>query len=332
MRKISWVVVLAVLAWSGWWFAASTGLRGGIAGWFEARAAEGWQAEVAQIDSGGFPLSLEAGLRDVALADPDAGLAIETDRLDIRARAAWPGDVTVILDDGPILLASPLGRSTLTMQTGVMALNLHAGTALELEKLSWTAGPWKVANAIGTQAEAQTLDLTMNQRTGATYDLAARAAGFAPGDVTRQRLLLPDNFPRAFDSLQMQAEVTFDTMWDRRALDTQRPQPRQIRLHRAEARWGDLSLNFAANLTVDADGMPDGTLSVQAQNWRTILDLVERSQVLPSSLRGQAETVLQALAGASGNPSTLDVDLTISGGWISLGFLPLIQAPRLMIR
>ncbi|WP_299151989.1 DUF2125 domain-containing protein [uncultured Tateyamaria sp.] len=332
MRKLLWILALCAMAWCSWWWAASTGLRGSIEAWFADRAEAGWQADLSGINGGGFPLILVAELRDVALADPDAGLAIETDRLDITAPAWWPGDVTVSLSDGPILLASPLGRSTLTMSGGVMALNLHPGTALELEALGWTSGSWQVADPRGVQVQADTLTLSMTQTTGATYALTARADGFAPGDTARAALRLPETIPRAFDSLQLNADVIFDRPWDRRALEAQRPQPRQIDLHLAEARWGDLNLNIAASLVVDDSGTPEGSVALQAENWPTMLDLAETSGLLPPQLRQQADSILRALARASGNEATLDVDLALKDGAVYLGFIPIAPAPRLIIR
>ncbi|MEX0309783.1 MAG: DUF2125 domain-containing protein [Tateyamaria sp.] len=332
MRKLMWIVALLCLAWSGWWWAASSGLRGAVTAWFDVRAAEGWQAELRDVEGGGFPFALQAGLRDVALADPEAGLAIRTDRLDISAPAWWPGDVTVSLDDGPILVASPLGRSMLTMQSGIMALNLHPGTALELEALGWTAGQWQVSDAEGITATATDLTLTLVQTEGARYALTTRANGFAPGEATRRGLRLPDGFPDAFDSLQMRADITFDRPWDRRALDDRRPQPRVIDLHLAEAIWGDLQFNVSAALTVDASGVPAGTVAIQAENWRTMLDLAQNVGALPAQLRSQAEAILQALANASGNADTLDVELTLRDGAVRLGFIPLAPVPRFVLR
>ena len=320
------------MVWSGWWYAASSGLRSGINGWFDARAAEGWQAEVQEVTGGGFPLTLQAGLRDVALADPQAGLAIRTRVLDISAPTYWPGDVTVALDSEPILLATPFGRSTLTMENGVMALNLHPGTALELDGLGWTAGAWQVDDADGILAQARDLTLTMAQNTGASYALTAVANGVAPGSAARRDLRLPDSFPNAFDSLQMRADITLDVPWDRRALDQRRPQPRVIDLHLAEAIWGDLQFNLSADLTVDGQGVPAGTVAIQAENWRTMLDLAQNVGALPMQFRSQVETVFQALARASGNEDTLDVELPLRAGAIRLGFIPLAPAPRLILR
>lgn len=332
MRKLIWIAGLAALAWCGWWWMAAHSLRGAVTTWFDARAAEGWQADLGSLDGGGFPFVLQARLGDIAVADPDAGLAIRTRQLGISAPAWWPGDVTVTLDDGPITLASPFGRSELIMQDGVMALNLHPGTALELEALGWTAGPWRVQGAEGTQMQADTLALTMTQQSGAVYAFEARADEFTPGDLTRASLRLPDSLPRAFDSLIMRATVTFDQPWDRTALDTRRPQPRHIDLHLAEARWGDLRLNFAAKLDVDTDGLATGTLSLQAENWRAMLELAERSQAIAPTLRQQAEGVLQMLANASGNPDSLDVTLSVRSGVIYIGFIPLATAPQLILR
>jgi hypothetical protein len=332
MRKLLWVVGLVALAWFGWWWAASSGLRAGIATWFDDRSAIGWQAELGDIDGGGFPLTLRAGLRDVALADPDAGLAVQMQTLDIAAPAWQPGNITVALDNGPILVASPLGKSTLTMQDGVMAVELHSGSALEIEELGWTAGKWQIMDGQGLLSAADNLTLTMSQAEGSAYAFEARADAFTPGDATRRALRLPDTFPRAFDSLHLLADIRFDQPWDRRALETRRPQPRQIDLHLAEARWGDLNLNVAAALVVDEQGVLEGTLAVQAENWRTMLDLAQTSGILPAQLRGQADSVLSALARASGNENTLDVELTLRNGAFYLGFIPLAPAPRLILR
>lgn len=332
MRRLIWIITLAGLAWCGWWWAASTGLQGAVNQWLGDRRAEGWQAEVSGLAGGGFPVTLQAGLRDLALADPDRGLAVRTDALDITAPAWWPGDVTVTLDEGPIALASPTGQSELTMQRGVMAMELRPGSALALEALGWTAGPWAVSDAAGIQAQAEDMTLTMVQRDGPAYAFVASARQFSPGAATRRGLRLPDGFPSAFDSLQLRADVTFDRLWDRRALNDRRPQPRQITLSLAEARWGDLSLNVAADLAVDPNGIPEGSVSLQAENWQTMLDIAEATGTLPTNLRSQAEGILAAMARASGNETTLDVDLTLRDGAVFIGFIPIASAPRLILR
>ncbi|MEL6889164.1 MAG: DUF2125 domain-containing protein [Pseudomonadota bacterium] len=332
MRRLIWIIALAGLGWCAWWWAASTGLHNAAARWLGERRAEGWQAEVSDIAGGGFPLRLQAGMRDLAVADPDTGLAVQMHTLDISAPAWWPGDVTVRLADSPIGFASPYGQSQLTMANGVMAMELRPGSALELDALGWTAGPWQVTDAAGIQASAQDLTLTMTRTEGPTYTFVTEASQFSPGAATRRGLRLPDGFPSAFDSLQLRASVTFDRAWDRRALNDRRPQPRRIDLTLAEARWGALSLNLAADLTVDEAGTPEGTVSLQAENWQTMLDIAEATGTLSTRLRGQAEGVLAAMARASGNETTLDVDLALRNGAVLIGFIPIAPAPRIVLR
>lgn len=332
MRKLIWISLGLALAWCIWWWLASASVRGGLQSWFDARAAEGWQAELGAVQSGGFPLTLQTRMSEIAVADPDAGLAIETQTLDISAPAWWPGNVTVTLDDSPILLASPLGRSTLLMQDGTLTLSLLPGTALEVEGLGWTAGAWRVENAAETEVQADTLTLTAKQLEGPIYDFTAVARQFAPGDPTRTRLRLPDSFPRAFDTLELRARIRFDQPWDRRALNEARPQPRRIDVQLAEARWGDLRLNLAAALDVAADGTPTGRVTLQAENWQAMLDLAQSGGALPKALRGQAEGILRLLSGASGNPENLDVALTLRDGAVYLGFLPISSAPQIVLR
>ena len=124
----------------------------------------------------------------------------------------------------------------------------------------------------------------------------------------------------------MRAHITFDRPWDRRALDQRRPQPRLVDLHLAEAIWGDLQFNLSADLTVDAQGVPAGTVAIQAENWRTMLDLAQTAGLLPVQLRDQAENILQALANASGNTDTLDVAIGPVAVGSAVGGLPSLCA------
>jgi hypothetical protein len=41
---------------------------------------------------------------------------------------------------------------------------------------------------------------------------------------------------------------------------------------------------------------------------------------------------LQALANASGGPNSIDVTVTAANGFLSLGFIPIAPAPRLILR
>ncbi|MEO0391247.1 MAG: DUF2125 domain-containing protein [Pseudomonadota bacterium] len=332
MRRTIWSVLIIALLWSAWWFGVAATLRSGVTGWLDDRRAEGWQAEALGTRLTGFPWRTGVSLDGLALADPATGLALGLDQLTITAPTHWPADPSLMLPDTPITFATPDGGGALQMTSSTMALDTYPGTALELAGLSWTSGPWRLSGPAGEALTASALRLTATHVDGARYGLGAEAPDLAPGAALRLALRVPDAWPAQFDALMLDAEVAFDTAWDRFALEQRRPQPREIRIALAEARWGDLNLRLAADLTVDTDGVPSGTANIRAVNWPVMLDLAQTAGVLDPRLRAQAQAGLTRLARLSGNPETLDVQLNFAAGFVAVGIIPIGPAPRLIIR
>lgn len=77
MRRLVWLLVLAALIWSGYWAAGWYGLEQGGAHWLELRRAEGWQAEVSEITTTGFPTRFVTQVDGLDLVDPETGLGWE---------------------------------------------------------------------------------------------------------------------------------------------------------------------------------------------------------------------------------------------------------------
>lgn len=332
MGRLGWFFAIVAVLWCLWWGIASAVMRSSIEAWLSAREVEGWQAE-ATLSGGGFPQTLVTQLDDVALADPNSGLAVRAAFLRLEADAWWPGQARLVLPQDQIRFATPEARADLLMDGGLMTLDLAPSQALTLKRLSWTSGPWGVAQPDGSLISADTLTLAMVQQSKpATYHFDINVDSAAPGEILRAGLRIPAHWPIAFDSLRMDMQVTFDQPWDLRALEQRRPQPRQIDLKLAEAHWGDVQLNLAAELSMNDDGIASGEISVQAKNWKAMLDLAETAQILPPALRQQSESVLASLARATGNSDTIDVRLTARNGLIYLGFVPLGPAPRLVLR
>ena len=332
-KLIGFIVVLALL-WVGWWAIASTGLQRGISKWFEARRAEGWQADVARIDKKGFPLRLQAQLNDVALADPRSGLGVSMTQLDIATPVYWPGYVTVALPETPVTLASPALRTTLTANDAVADLRLRPGASLQLESLALNGGTWAVDTPIGSVAGADDIAFSMVQQTrGApVYDLKVDAKSLTPGAIPRGFLGLPADWPLAFETFTGTMSVAFDKVWDRSALNRSRPQPRAITLDLLQFVWGDVKIQASGDLTIDAAGLATGTVSVKAENWPALLDMAQNAGYVRQDFRPQAEQMLGALAQMSGKTNGLDLAITLDDGRMSMGFIPLGRAPRILIR
>lgn len=334
MRRLIWIALFLAILWCAWWAVFGWGLKSALDVWFEDRRNDGWQADYATLELRGFPARVQADMTDIVLADTVSGLVMNLPDLTIGAPTYWPGDITVSLPNDPISFVSPRGRSTLNVFNAVADLQLHPGPSLELERISAVAGQWSLLSGARSVLGANDLTLTMDQSAASsnTYTFVAQATDLSPGEIPRTALRLPTDWPVTFDTFTMNGDVTFDKPWDITALEKARPQPRVINLTLAEAAWSDLRLFFAAELTIDETGTPTGTINIQAENWQVMLDLAERSGALPSALREQAESGLSTLARFSGDPSALDVQVNLRGGFMFVGFVPIGPAPKIILR
>ncbi|UWQ33920.1 DUF2125 domain-containing protein [Leisingera sp. M527] len=331
--RLAKLLIAALMVWSLYWAAAAWGLRSGIAAWFAEQERRGWQAEFSALETSGYPIRHMTRISRPALADPGTGTAWRADWLDLASPAVWPGKLDLHFPASAQRLSYFDQTAVITAQGLQASLHLAPGAALEMEELALISAPWQIARSGEAVLSGASLDLRMVQSDRpAIYRITAEAAEFAPRAAWRRLLAASSALPERFDTLALELTVEFDAPWDRAALEQQRPQPRRIDLKLAEARWGDLRLKAAGTLAVDAQGLPEGGITLQAENWRGLVLMAERSGALPPSLRSSVERVLSLLAETSGNPRNLDITLGFSGGYVTLGPLPLGRAPRLIIR
>ncbi|MEP2716009.1 DUF2125 domain-containing protein [Pseudophaeobacter sp.] len=332
MRLLKWLG-LGAAVWIIYWGVAAWGLRSGLESWFGEQQRQGWQVEHGALQTSGFPSRHVTRIDQVVLADPGTGAAWSADWMEFDSPALWPGSQTLRLPATAQRFSFFDQTRTLQAQEMQAELQLAPGLALELERLALTAKDWQVSKGTEVHWQAQDLTLVLAQQDPAThYQLSASATGFAPSGAFRRMSQLSDTLPQRFDSLQVQASVQFDTPWDRRAIELRRPQPRAIDLQLVEAHWGEMRFKATGQLQVDERGRLTGELTLQAQNWRAILDMAERASLLPPSTRNALEQVLALFAGETGSQERLNTTLSFDQGQIWIGPLPIGTAPTLVIR
>ncbi len=332
MRRLIWVIALLASVWSGWWYLASAGIERGLNLWLDDRRAAGWQAEVSDVSTFGFPFTLGILVKDMRLASPVSGISVAADRVETSTPAWWPGYITLRVPDTPILLSDPTGSLALHITAGQIGMRLHPGTSLQLESLAATAGPWILDTPQGGILAADDFRLAALQDAASeqTYRFSISAGNLTPGSLPRRTLGLPGTWPQAFDSFDADMVVTFDRPLDRTSLEQTPPLPRRIALDRALVAWGDVSLSVGGALTLDDEGVPSGAVTLKARNWPTMLAMSERLGWIAPEALPQTETMLRALANTGDDPDALDLTLTFADGQMSLGSIPLGPAPRLI--
>ncbi|WP_405110233.1 DUF2125 domain-containing protein [Phaeobacter sp. BS52] len=278
---IRWTKLLLIAAcvWSLYWAVAGWGLRQGLDGWFAEQQRQGWQADYGSLRTSGFPLYHHHRITTPTLADPGTGTAWRADWLDIRSLALWPGTLSLHLPQTPQRL-SYFDKTAILQADGLQAdVQLAPGSARELEQLHITAGPWTVRSEDNTDLGGQAFVLEMAQTdTPNRYQIRTEGIGLTPPPLLRQRLASTEGLPERLETVVAEMTVTFDTHWDRNAIELRRPQPRNITLHLAEARWGPMRIKATGDISLDETGLPEGNLALQVENWQDILQMAETAR------------------------------------------------------
>ncbi|WP_209120850.1 DUF2125 domain-containing protein [Parasedimentitalea maritima] len=333
MLRLVKVLLGASLLWSLYWFAAGWGLRNSISTWFAEQQRQGWQAEYSSLGSDGFPTHHTTRITSPTLADPGTGTAWRADWLEVDSPAIWPGRQTLRFAPTPQRLS--YFDQTAVIETANMQAQLHLepGLALTLEAFALSSDHWRISTDDGSLVDATSMQLGMVRTSSPlTYRVDFVATEFTPGPNLRHLFAATDALPSSFETLGLDMEVTFDTSWNRSALELRRPQPRHINLKLADAHWGALRLKATGELQVDERGSPTGVIALKIEHWREMLSMAEQAGALPASARDGIERVLALFSGFGGNSGDLDTQLTIRDGYVSLGPIPIGTAPRLILR
>ena len=333
MRVIIWVLLAAVALWSGYWFLGARGIEAGLTRWTEARVAEGWVGEIGTISVDGYPTRFDTTIAGVEFADPGTGVLVSAPDLRIEAASRSPTRATVIFPP-EMTVASPDARVSVASDVMTAHFGFIPGPALTVDDLEVDIAGLTLTAESGWNAALETgaLDLARQEGSEATYDLVFAADALQPSDPVRRRVDPAGFLPDTIEALRLTTTVTFDRAWDLRALEERRPQPREIELDLLQATWGDLELRAAGSLSVDANGVPTGQITVKSTNWREMIALAQAAGVLPESVARTVEQALGFVAGLSGNPNTLDAPLDFADGQIKFGPVPLGPAPYIYLR
>ena len=333
MRKLLVVVLVGALAWGGYWFIGQRAVESGLASWIEQRRDEGWAADYLALNTRGFPSRFDTTITDLQLADPETGLAWTAPYFQILALSYRPNQIIAVWPDEQII-ATPLQRTTVTSDRMRASVNLHPGPSLALDRSVFELGNVRLVSTDGWSTGIDKGSLATRPTVGKSnsHDIAFDATGVRPSRDLLNLLNLIGTLPDVFERLHIETTVAFDAPWDRHAIEERRPKITKFSLNKLDAKWGQMDLQAAGELDVDATGIPTGRITLRAENWRDMLQIAVTSGMIPKNLEPTIARAMQLLAEMSGNPKTLDAPLSFQNGLMSFGPIPIGFAPRLVIR
>ncbi|MCE0505644.1 DUF2125 domain-containing protein [Roseivivax sp. GX 12232] len=305
MKRLTILVLLLALAWSGVWLWQARALRAEIDDRLAALRAEGWTAGAEEIALRGFPNRLDARFTDLALAPPEGPLW-EVPELQVMQLVYNPGHVILAArgeqrisqGDTVYQLASEGLRASLVWQEGALdRANLEAG------RLSLTRAD------LGALHLA---DLTGALRQGPSDWQAALQASPVSG---------PEAAPGA-------ARLSADLRLSAEGL----PAPHRLTaLELSRLAYGDAEgeLMLSGPLEFDGKGRAEGALTLTAEGWPALIEGARREGALPPAALSLTENLLSGVAAFQGGGTTLSLPLDIDKGQVKLGPLPLGRLPAL---
>ena len=324
------------------WHYASEAFRGGIENWAAARRAEGIQANYASLVMRGFPLRLQATLRDPVLSRPVPGsggamgrdlvwewrgseVAVSVQpwnlsRVDLR----FPGtnQITLPFGDRGRTVFAAAGRATATLDLDRGGVPASADLDISDLDLLSEDGEQSVAVAnMELSAVTHSFDTPTHQN--ATFDLSVAGRGVE----------LPKQWNPPLGSFVSTMECQASLMGaippgpPQQAAKAWRDEGGTIEVHRLHLEWGPLAIEAGGTLALDGNLQPIGALSAIVRGFSETVDALVAGGMVQPGDGGTAKQVLGLLAKTPkrGGPPEITVPVTLQNGWIYVGPVALAQ-------
>ena len=316
-------ITLLAAATVAWWLATNR-MKAEFDAWQQARIADGVTITTGPASRGGWPLEAELLLPNVTIATDTPGqadaIAWSASQLRLTYAPWHPLTVHVLVDGDQTLrfgAAPPVGTTVdrLDVVIPLGAAGQAEGVTAELRGASipLPGGPARIGSASIQVRDADAFlsasALTISGRSlpfGGTIqslDLHARSTGPIP----------PLRDPAA-------------------ALAAWRDRSQRVLIDGLALQWGPLDVRGHASLGLDAALQPEGTADVQLTGFAEVADALARSGAISRNDARVATTLLGLMARpGAGNVSEADLPLILKDRTLSVGAIPVLKLPPMVI-
>ncbi|WP_128254557.1 DUF2125 domain-containing protein [Falsirhodobacter deserti] len=311
MRTVFGIFLAAAIAFCAWWFVGAHLFRSGVEDWFAAQTEAGRMAEVQDLEVTGFPARFRIASGPVTVMDPESGWGWQAPSAEVTMPAWWPLRVDFALPPQQVL-ETPTGQVDLRLDGAGGTFQLSTSLAPVAGQVK--AGPFAASMAEG-RLTGNSIALRSDREDGTLHHLTIKADGL---ELKANDIRLQEG---AFDAV---ADVTLAEVVDDLADGVAVPIDRIV-LHRAELRFDRAVLSITGDLVADGRGFAAGDLKLHVENWPAILQPAVDAGLIPANRLDMLENGLRMMGG---NDEVLEFPLTVEGGMVRFGPLPVATAPR----
>jgi len=322
VKRLLAVIIMATLAYSGWWFYAAQDLRSSVTDWFDTQRNAGLEAKYADLTVRGFPNRTDLTITQPMIAARDGTLDWRAPFLQILALSykrghvivAWPDTQTLTTREGDIAVVSDGLRASVIHDDGTLIRSNLESTVLNM------TGPNQTLAMADVNAALEKIDAAP-----AAYRVAVSVGSLAatPPQAT------PNIGPDSLGSLRAELELSFDQPLTTEVLSGLPPNVTEMALTRSEIRYGAVTFRVSGNATFDTDGRATGEVTLTAENWRDAIADARESGDLPTALGDGLVELLSMLSTFGGARDALDVTLGLDRGTVLIGPIPVGKLPPL---
>lgn len=329
MRRLTIIVAIVAALYSAYWFIGAQALDRTAQSQVAALREEGWAVAFDDLSVRGFPSRFDTTVTDISVVSPDGALGYSAPILQALALSYQPNSFILAFPDTQEITVQ---NTTFTANTTGMraSVTLGANTALSLDSvtaeasevtlISATAGTWTFTDFLAALRESGPLPNS--------YDVYGNFENIRLPDAFTSSFNKSGNLPAAIALAKIDATVMLDRPLNRHTLPDWQNDPGRLRnldFKSLLVTWGDLSIRGSGELSVSSSGVPDGTLTLIANDWQRMLDIAQSAGLIPTEYQFLARSMGQTLSG--GSPD-LVLPITFQNGNLSVGPIPLGPAPR----
>lgn len=329
MRILTGLVLIAAALWSGWWFVGSRAEGQAARAFFASQRAQGKTATYSSLGVAGFPNRFDLTVNDIVLGDPAAGVTWRAPFAQLLGLSYNPYHFIAALPHRQ-QLETPSGTFTLKTRRFEASLRFVPGLAFALREFVAIADGPELDSSRGWSVTARSLRLASRQLPGrqTAQEVGLQADALTP-DAGLKSIVDPQGtLPATMQQAYLDAELGFDAPIDRH-IANRPPRLTDLRVKDAHVAWGPMLLSAQGNLTVNAQGQPEGRITLRAKDWRAMVDMAVATGLIRQQIAPTVRDMLAELSKTSGAPDTVDLPLAFHDGWMSIGPIPLGPAPKL---